>query len=74
MKTTNLIPILFMVSPLCLYGAYDDTETDYTLAEQRTHVWNEALEPIELVNSILCFTAQFNSVEFANQGGLSRVG
>ncbi|MGF1747812.1 hypothetical protein [Vibrio cionasavignyae] len=68
MKTNNVILILLMLSPFGLYGAYDDTDTEYTLAEQRTHVWNEALEPIELVNSILCFTAQFNSVEFANQG------
>ncbi|MGR5285704.1 hypothetical protein ACP3V5_10320 [Vibrio maritimus] len=68
MKTINLIPLVIALLPLSIYAAYNDAESDYTLAEQRTHVWNEALEPIELVNSILCFTAQFNSVEFANQG------
>ncbi len=68
MKTTKLIPLVLALAPFTIQAAYNDAGTDYTLAEQRTHVWNEALEPIELVNSILCFTAQFNSVEFANQG------
>ncbi|PCD86926.1 hypothetical protein [Vibrio mediterranei] len=68
MKTTKLIPLALALAPVTIQAAYNDAGTDYTLAEQRTHVWNEALEPIELVNSILCFTAQFNSVEFANQG------
>ncbi|CCN83680.1 conserved hypothetical protein [Vibrio nigripulchritudo SFn27] len=49
-------------------AAFDDTGTDYSNATQRSHVWIEALEPIELVNSILCFTAQFKATDFANQG------
>ncbi len=47
---------------------FDDPETDYTSDEQNFHIWNEALEPIELVNSILCFTEQFRANEFVNAG------
>ncbi|MET4693473.1 hypothetical protein [Endozoicomonas lisbonensis] len=68
MKITNLLLPLFSLVPAASFAAFDDAGTDYSNAEQRTHVWNEALEPIELVNSILCFTKQFNGEQFANQG------
>jgi len=53
------------------YGDYDDAGTDYTEAPQRSHLWNEALSPVELVNSILCFTAQMRAEEFVNAGAYS---
>jgi len=45
-----------------------DSGTDYTNDSQSYHVWNESLKPIELVNSILCFTGQFKANEFVNAG------
>ncbi|HWV14821.1 MAG TPA: hypothetical protein VN030_05260 [Cellvibrio sp.] len=45
-----------------------DSASDYTSDEQRYHVWNESLKPIELVNSILCFTSQFKANDFVNAG------
>ncbi|MBD1556546.1 hypothetical protein HC752_06320 [Vibrio sp. S9_S30] len=68
MKIINLL----LASSLTFSGAgmtaFDDAGTDYSNANQRSHVWVEALEPIELVNSILCFTTQFKATSFANQG------
>ncbi|WP_407333446.1 hypothetical protein [Enterovibrio sp. 27052020O] len=49
-------------------AAFNEAGTEYSLSETKNYVWNEALQPIELVNSILCFTAQFNVTEFANEG------
>ncbi|USD42859.1 hypothetical protein J4N42_19795 [Vibrio sp. SCSIO 43135] len=68
MKMNKLTLAISLLFPVTGYAAFNDAGTDYSNAEVRSHVWNEALEPIELVNSILCFTAQFNSVEFANAG------
>ncbi|MDP2571294.1 hypothetical protein Q8W40_03795 [Vibrio penaeicida] len=68
MKTIKILlasSVLFSGAGL---AAFDDIGTDYSNANQRSHVWIEALEPIELVNSILCFTAQFKATNFANQG------
>lgn len=45
-----------------------DSGSDYTNDSQRYHVWNESLKPIELVNSILCFTSQFKANDFVNAG------
>ena len=47
---------------------FDDPGTDYLTDEQNFHIWNEALEPIELVNSILCFAEQFRANDFVNEG------
>ncbi|MDD1794068.1 hypothetical protein LRP50_13075 [Enterovibrio sp. ZSDZ42] len=70
MKTTNTACLLLssmMWSGISM-AAFNDTGTEYSNATTKSYVWNEALEPIELVNSILCFTAQFNMTEFANSG------
>lgn len=48
--------------------SFDDEETDYTEDEQSIHIWNEALQPVDLVNNILCFTEQFRANEFVNEG------
>lgn len=42
--------------------------TDYSLADQEMHVWSEAMQPIDLVNSILCFTKQMRADNFINAG------
>ncbi|MDD1780134.1 hypothetical protein LRP49_02875 [Enterovibrio sp. ZSDZ35] len=70
MKTINAkwLGIVASSLPVVGHAAFNDVGTEYTNASQKTYVWNEALEPIELVNSILCFTAQFNVTEFANAG------
>lgn len=47
---------------------FNSTDTDYSNSPQKYHVWNEALRPIELVNSILCFTEQMKFNHFINQG------
>ncbi|MEE8057544.1 MAG: hypothetical protein V3T17_06885 [Pseudomonadales bacterium] len=49
-------------------AAFNDAGTHYSTAEQEYHVENDALEPVELVNSILCFTAQMSPNNFVNQG------
>ncbi|WP_020407484.1 hypothetical protein [Hahella ganghwensis] len=48
--------------------AFNDAGTDYENAEQRTHTWMEALEPVELVNTILCFTGQMNADDMVGEG------
>ncbi|MBB3169061.1 hypothetical protein [Simiduia aestuariiviva] len=45
-----------------------DAGTDYTLAPQKIHTWVEALEPVEMVNSILCFAGKLKANEFVNEG------
>ena len=67
MKTNFLISVLALAPAISL-AAFDDEGTDYSNLVQRTFVWNEALEPIEQVNSILCFTKQFNAEEFSGLG------
>ena len=52
-------------------AAFDDAGTDFSEDETETHVWNEALEPIDLVNSILCFTKQMRANDFVNEGPYS---
>lgn len=68
MKVNNMILVLSVLSVSSSFAAFNDENTDYSNVEQKSYVWNEALEPIELVNSILCFTSQFNSLEFVNTG------
>jgi hypothetical protein len=50
------------------WAAFDDAGTKYTTDKQNYRVWNQALKPIDLVNSILCFTGQFKPNEFVNAG------
>jgi hypothetical protein len=50
------------------FAIFSDEETDYTKAKQRFHLWNEALQPVEMVNSILCFTNQMHAEKFINDG------
>ncbi len=48
--------------------AFSDANTDYTLDEQHAHIWHPALEPIETVNSILCFIDQLGADSMLGQG------
>jgi hypothetical protein len=50
------------------FAIFNDEGTDYAKAKQRFHLWNEALQPVEMVNSILCFTHQMRAEEFINAG------
>lgn len=71
MKTINLLKQLPLVAAITAANtaiAFDDPSSDYSTDPQRTHVWNEALEPVELVNSILCFADQMRSLDFVNEG------
>jgi len=71
MRTINLLKQLPLVAAIITANtaiAFDDPGSDYLTAPQRTHVWNEALEPVELVNSILCFADQMRSLDFVNEG------
>ncbi|MBL4827677.1 MAG: hypothetical protein JKY66_08200 [Spongiibacteraceae bacterium] len=56
-----------LVSNLAI-ADFDDSATDYSTDSQQIHVWNQALEPIELVHSILCFTGQMRANDFVNDG------
>lgn len=48
--------------------AFNDAGTDYVSDEQNLHVWHPALEPVESVNSILCFIGQLQADQMINQG------
>jgi hypothetical protein len=48
--------------------AFNSVGTDYTTDEQNLHVWHPALEPVESVNSILCFIGQLQADDMLNQG------
>jgi len=47
---------------------FNSEGTDFSMAPQHYHVWNESLKPVDLVNNILCFTGQLKASEFINQG------
>lgn len=51
-----------------LAEAFSDAGSDYVTDVQRRHVWMEALEPVEQVNSILCFASQLRAEAFAGEG------
>lgn len=50
------------------FAAFNNAGTDFSLSPQNYHVWNESLKPVDLVNSILCFTGQLKASEFINKG------
>ena len=72
MKMTKLCKLYLAVYALgcsmTAQSAFDDTGTDFSSEEQNIHVWSQALEPIETVNSILRFTKQMRAPDFINQG------
>lgn len=64
---TTLSIVIAVVTPHS-FADFNDAGTDYSAAPQNYHVWNEALKPVDLVNSILCFTSQLKAEEFINKG------
>jgi len=48
--------------------AFNDAGTDYVTDEQFIHTWHPGLEPIDTVNSILCFIAQVKGDEMVGEG------
>ena len=48
--------------------AFSDPETDYSTDEQFIHTWHPGLEPINTVNSILCFISQIRGDEMVGEG------
>lgn len=62
------LPLIVAIScSTTTYAAFNDPGTDYSNVESKSYVWNEALEPIELVNSILCFAGQMQANSFVNE-------
>jgi len=63
---TSLIVSILSISSL--YGAYNDANTDYTNA--KTDFWTkvDALEPLEAINQIICFTQQLHPELMVNKG------
>jgi len=63
---TSIIVSILSISSL--YGAYNDTNTDYTNA--KTDFWTkvDALEPLEAINQIICFTQQLHPELMVNKG------
>jgi hypothetical protein len=51
-----------------LAKAFDDPDTPYTTDEVHTWVWDPAIEPLELVNMILCLMDQTRADVMVNQG------
>ncbi|KKK76946.1 hypothetical protein LCGC14_2858530, partial [marine sediment metagenome] len=64
----HIAPVLALSCVSTLALAFDGPNTDYSTDRQHYRVWDEALEPVELVNSILCFTAQMRANDFVNAG------
>ncbi|PUA28436.1 MAG: hypothetical protein B0W54_18485 [Cellvibrio sp. 79] len=64
---TTLSLAIALAAP-CSFADFNDAGTDYSTAPQHYRVWNEALKPVDLVNSILCFTGQLKAEEFINKG------
>ena len=64
----NILALAIASTTSAAWAAFDAVDTSYTTDVQHYHVWNEALKPIELVNSILCFTGQFKANNFVNSG------
>jgi hypothetical protein len=63
---TSIIVSILSISSL--YGAYNDANTDYTNA--KTDFWTrvDALEPLESINQIICFTQQLRPELMVNKG------
>ncbi|RYY77379.1 MAG: hypothetical protein EOO52_05500 [Gammaproteobacteria bacterium] len=66
--TKNILAALIASSSTYAIADIQNPDTDYSKAPQNYHVWNEALKPVDLVNSILCFTGQLKANEFINKG------
>lgn len=58
----------FLAQAPATEGGFLADGTDYSEAPQNTHVWLEALEPLETVDSILCFIAQLKPELEVNEG------
>lgn len=64
----NILAVMIASSSSYSFANFDNEGTDYSLAPQNYHVWNESLKPVDLVNNILCFTGQLKANEFINKG------
>ncbi|RYY04664.1 MAG: hypothetical protein EOO53_02330 [Gammaproteobacteria bacterium] len=68
MYTKNILAAVIATSSTYSFAAFNSTGTEFSLAPQNYHVWNESLKPVDLVNNILCFTGQLKASEFINKG------
>lgn len=66
--TKNILAVVIASASTYSFADFDSEGTDFSLAPQNYHVWNESLKPVDLVNNILCFTGQLKANEFINQG------
>ena len=66
----NQAPAYLALAPAATGGFLEDG-TDYSNTTQNTHVWLEALEPLETVDSILCFISQLRPELEVNAGPYS---
>lgn len=68
-KTTggNQAPAFLAQAP-ATEGGFLDEGTDYSETSANTYVWLEALEPLETVDSILCFIGQLRPEQEVNEG------
>ncbi len=66
--TKNILVTLIAAGSTYSFADYQNPSSDYSIAPQNYHVWNESLKPVDLVNNILCFTGQLKANEFINKG------
>ena len=66
--TKNILVTLIAAGSAYSFADYQNPSSDYSIAPQNYHVWNESLKPVDLVNNILCFTGQLKANEFINKG------
>ncbi|WP_428622312.1 hypothetical protein [Sedimenticola sp.] len=59
-------PSKFAQALQLLPAAFNDAGTDYSNAEQRVWVYESALQPLEQVNTILCYVDQTRASDFPN--------
>ena len=64
----SILATVIATSSACSFADFQNAESDYSIAPQNYHVWNESLKPVDLVNNILCFTGQLKASEFINKG------
>ena len=49
-------------------AAFDDSGTDYESKQTNVGIWTPGTDPLETVNSILCYVDQFNANEMVGKG------
>ncbi|WP_428622777.1 hypothetical protein [Sedimenticola sp.] len=66
-ETASAAPSKFGQALQMLPAAFSDAGTDYSNTQQRVWVYESALQPLEMVNTILCYVDQTRAADFPNE-------